>query len=48
MSVEHKPTGVVHVGIKGGNTACGFDTKKNPKHWKGTTAKVTCKKKGCK
>lgn len=48
MAVKHTPTGIVHKGIKGGTTGCGFDTKKNPSHWVNTSEKITCDKDGCK
>ncbi|WP_198146900.1 hypothetical protein [Maribacter thermophilus] len=47
MAVEHLPTKEVHLGIKGGNTGCGFDTTKNADHWTNTNSRVTCKKNGC-
>ncbi len=48
MAVKHKPTGEVHRGTKGGTTGCGFDTRKNPSHWVGSSEKITCAKNGCK
>ena len=48
MPVEHKPTGEIHEGNKGGNTGCGFDTTEHPDHCSNTSDRITCDKNGCK
>lgn len=48
MAVRHIPTGVVHLGIKGGKTGCDILTNEKPSHWENTSSKVTCDKNGCK
>ena len=48
MAVKHIPTSEVHSGTKGGKTGCGFDTSRNPGHWKSTNERITCDKNGCK
>ena len=48
MAVKHTPTGVVHLGSKGGVTGCGTDTKKNPDHWVSSSQSINCDKNGCK
>jgi len=48
MAVKHTPTGIVHKGNKGGQTGCGFDTKKEAPHWVDSHNKITCDKNGCK
>lgn len=47
MAVEHTPSGIVHDGSKGSTTACGTNTNDHYDHWRNTSSKVTCKKKGC-
>ena len=48
MSVEHESTEKVHQGIKGGRTGCGVNTKKNPKCWRPSKEKITCRRNGYK
>jgi len=48
MAIEHKPTGIVHKGQKGGTTGCGTDTTVHSDHWTNTNSKITCEKNGCK
>ena len=48
MPVKNVETGEVHVGNKGGKTACGFDTSINPSHWVNSNEKINCGKNGCK
>ena len=49
MNVKHTTTNIIHKGIKGGTTGCGFDTTKpHPDHWENTTSGITCDKDGCK
>ena len=48
MAVRHDPTKVVHKGVKGGTTGCGFNTKNEPSHWRNVHSKITCDKNGCK
>lgn len=48
MAVKHTPTNVVHHGIKGKTTGCGFDTTEHSNHWVNTSLKITCAKNGCK
>lgn len=48
MAVKHKPTGIVHSGIKGGVTGCGVNTNNHPDHWAISKNKITCDKNGCK
>lgn len=48
MAVKHTPTGIVHSGIKGGTTGCGFNTKEHLSHWENTNTRITCDKNGCK
>lgn len=47
MAVKHIPTGVVHIGNKGGRTGCGENTNEHPSHWVNTNERVNCKKNGC-
>ncbi|SEA59983.1 hypothetical protein SAMN05421540_10822 [Psychroflexus halocasei] len=47
MAVKHIPTGVVHIGNKGGRTGCSYDTRVNASHWINTNERVNCKKNGC-
>ncbi|ADF51947.1 MAG: hypothetical protein CMP12_13040 [Zunongwangia sp.] len=47
MAVKHTPTGIVHIGQKGGITGCGTDTKEHSNHWSNTSEKITCTKNGC-
>lgn len=48
MAVQHTPTGIIHSGNKGGTTACGESTQTHASHWENTSARVTCRKNGCK
>jgi len=48
VAVKHTPTGEVHIGNKGGETGCGFNTQINSTHWVNTTERITCSKNGCK
>lgn len=48
MAVKHTDTGIVHSGVKGGTTGCGFNTNENPSEWVDSHSKITCEKNGCK
>ncbi len=42
--VKHVKTEIVHLGVKGGVTACNEDTKKHPTHWEDTIDAINCEK----
>lgn len=46
MAVKNTETGEVHVGYKGGETGCGFDTSAS--HWVNSNERITCDRNGCK
>lgn len=47
MAVKNIESGEVHVGAKGGRTACGFDTNEHPENWVSSSEPITCAKDGC-
>ncbi|GGF72968.1 hypothetical protein [Wenyingzhuangia marina] len=48
MAVKHLPTGIIHLGQKGGTTGCGTNTNQESDHWSNTSSSITCNKNGCK